>query len=124
MKRFSKTICMIFLCVLVGTLTVNADDRDVNSGSGITFTGDTEKETEKSSENVDKPNTDKPNTDKPNTDKPSTTDSSKPSLPQTGQESGLILQAAGVIMLILAGGWTVVKNRGKSTIFPERKRAG
>lgn len=116
MKKLKGMCCIIFLYMMAGTLTVHADDNSFNTGAGITFEGsmETEKPTEKSTEKTERP------MDK-STD---SVGSSKPSLPQTGQESGLVLQTAGVIILLLVCWWTVVKSREKAMMSPERNRAG
>lgn len=102
--------------MMTGALTVHASDRDFNTGAGIKFEGSGETETEEETEAnpIEKP------TDKTDT---STTSSNKPSLPQTGQGSGRILQMAGILLLFLVCMWTAAKKRRESTMFPERKRA-
>lgn len=122
MKKLKGMLSIIFLFIAAGALTVQASDRDFNTGAGIKFEGAIEteeetKETEAETKETEAKATEK-STDKTDTGTPS---SSKPSLPQTGQDSGFILQAVGVSLLLLIYWWTVGKNKGKSTIFPENE---
>lgn len=90
---------MLFLCVMVSTLTVYADDRDFDSGGGITFKGSADTEPT-------------PTAAPSGTGKQSgTTPGRNPSLPQTGQEAAAVLPTAGCAILFFTGWLVVVKRR-------------
>lgn len=105
---------MISLCILARTLTVHADDQDYNSGAKIRFEGSIETETESDTKETgtEETGTEKPQKESSDKSGASTT-GSKPSLPQTGQSSGMILQIAGIQLLLFAGWRMAVKSREK-----------
>lgn len=109
MKKFKKRIfCIFFLCMMAGTLTVYADDRDVDSGAGISFEG--------SIEATETPQTTGTPGGTGKTGGSGTTTGSKSSLPQTGQETNMLLPATGCMMLILIGWCFVEKNRKRNGV--------
>ena len=95
MKRLTGIICMIFLYMMAGTLTVYAEDRSVEGGAGITFEGAYPEETKKEESTGG-----------------GKSGYTKTSLPQTGQDMGMLLPAAGCAVLILGCWWSVARYRG------------
>jgi len=93
MKKLKTSFCILFLCMMVNTLTVYAEDREVGIGGGITFKG---------SADIGPAPSPPQNTDK--------ISNNGPSLPQTGQKSDMVLPSAGCGILLFAGWLVLVKN--------------
>lgn len=104
MKKLNRIFYMLFLCMMVSTLTVYADDRSFDGGGGVTFEG-----------SMDVTVTPTPGStpqDTGGTKDKDTASSGKSSLPQTGQRANQVLPAAGCGVLLLVCWWSAEKYRG------------
>lgn len=105
MKKLNCIFCMLFLCMMVSTWTVSADDSSFDGGAGIKFEGSADIEP------TPTPTGTPSVTGKPSGTGTGSASGGKTSLPQTGQRADQILPAAGCAILMFAGWRLMVKNR-------------